>query len=71
MNPSLPLVLIILACACGETAFARAQTEQHADLLGVYQAASLNDAQLSAARHDYNAQREAVPQARSGLLPNL
>jgi outer membrane protein len=73
MNPFPPLVLVILtcACACGETVFAREQAQQHADLLSVYQAASLNDAQLSAARHAYNAQREAVPQARAGLLPNL
>ncbi|KAA3539042.1 TolC family protein, partial [Pseudomonas savastanoi] len=73
MNPFSPLVLVILtcACACGETVFAREQAKQHADLLSVYQAASLNDAQLSAARHAYNAQREAVPQARAGLLPNL
>ncbi|SCZ31602.1 outer membrane protein [Pseudomonas sp. NFACC48-1] len=43
----------------------------HADLIGVYQSAFQSDAQLSAARHAYLAQREAVPQARSGLLPNL
>ncbi|TFB42265.1 TolC family outer membrane protein [Pseudomonas sp. F01002] len=43
----------------------------HADLLGVYQAASENDAQLSAARHAYRAQLEAVPQARARLLPEL
>lgn len=43
----------------------------HADLLIVYQSATLNDAQLSAARHAYLAQFEAVPQARSGLLPSL
>ncbi|TSC25547.1 channel protein TolC, partial [Pseudomonas sp. ST1] len=45
--------------------------KQHADLLDVYRAAFFNDAQLSAARHAYKAQREAVPQARAGLLPNL
>lgn len=43
----------------------------HADLLGVYQAAVTNDAQLAAARHAYLAQREALPQARAGLLPSL
>ncbi|WP_219097830.1 TolC family outer membrane protein [Pseudomonas sp. UMAB-40] len=46
-------------------------SQEHADLLGVYQSAFDNDAQLAAARHAYLAQREAIPQARSGLLPNL
>ncbi|RMQ41267.1 Outer membrane efflux protein [Pseudomonas cichorii] len=73
MNPSLSLGLFILCgiCAFSEAAFARDVPGQHADLLSVYQAAALNDAQLSAARHAYKAQREAVPQARAGLLPNL
>lgn len=44
---------------------------EHADLLGVYQSALDNDAKLSAARHAYLAQRETIPQARSGLLPNI
>lgn len=43
----------------------------HADLLSVYLAASQNDAQLSAARHAYRAQIEALPQARAGLLPEV
>lgn len=42
-----------------------------ADLLGVYRQAVKHDAQLSAARHDFQAQRESVPQARAGLLPTL
>ncbi|MCF5651250.1 TolC family outer membrane protein [Pseudomonas syringae] len=45
--------------------------KRHADLLDVYKAAFFNDARLSAARHAYRAQREGVPQARAGLLPNL
>lgn len=50
----------------------QAYAEQYrADLLGFYNAALVNDAQLSAARHAYQAQREAVPQARAGLLPTL
>ncbi|MCF5712895.1 channel protein TolC, partial [Pseudomonas tremae] len=44
---------------------------QRADLLSVYEAASHNDARLSAARHAYRAELEAVPQARAGLLPSL
>jgi len=42
-----------------------------ATLLSVYQLAVENDVQLSAARHSFRASREAVPQARAGLLPNL
>ncbi|MFJ2456724.1 TolC family outer membrane protein [Pseudomonas protegens] len=45
--------------------------DKRADLLSVYQEAVINDAKLSAARHDYRALREAVPQARAGLLPTL
>lgn len=44
---------------------------QRGDLLTVYRAAARNDAKLSAARHAYLAQMEAVPQARSSLLPSL
>ncbi|MDO7929012.1 TolC family outer membrane protein [Pseudomonas sp. KFB-139] len=73
MNPSFSLGLVILCCACAYSgsALSRDLSGQHADLLGVYQAAAVSDAQLSAARHAYKAQREAVPQARAGLLPNL
>ncbi|WP_455231193.1 TolC family outer membrane protein [Geopseudomonas aromaticivorans] len=42
-----------------------------ADLLGVYQQALENNADLAAARADYLARKEVVPQARSGLLPQL
>ncbi|WP_459200643.1 TolC family outer membrane protein [Pseudomonas tremae] len=49
----------------------RHMPRQRADLLGVYEAASHNDARLSAARHAYRAEIEAVPQARAGLLPSL
>jgi outer membrane protein len=44
---------------------------READLLGVYEAALKNDPQLSAARHAFKGQVEAVPQAMSGLLPNI
>ncbi|WP_370694891.1 hypothetical protein [Pseudomonas sp. FP2335] len=50
--------------ACRGTGAAR-------DLMGVYQQAVLNDARLSAARHAFGAQREAVAQALAGLLPTL
>ncbi|PYG98110.1 channel protein TolC [Arthrobacter stackebrandtii] len=41
------------------------------DLVSVYQEAVDNNADLAAARADYGARREVVPQARAGLLPNL
>ncbi len=46
-------------------------SSNRADLLQVYRQAVEHDAQLSAARHDYQARRESVPQARAGLLPTL
>lgn len=42
-----------------------------ASLLSVYTQAAINDAELSAARHEYRARTEATPQARSGLLPSI
>lgn len=42
-----------------------------ADLLGAYRQALDNDANFLAARANTEAAREAVPQARAGLLPNL
>lgn len=41
------------------------------DLVSVYQQAALNNADLGAARADFKARQEQVPQARAGLLPNL
>ena len=46
-------------------------TTKRASLMTVYQQAMTNDAKLSAARHEYMAVREVVPQARAGLLPTL
>lgn len=62
---ALPVVMVPLSAWCGVDAL------QRADLVSVYQAAARNDAKLSAARHAYQAQIEAVPQARAGLLPSL
>lgn len=42
-----------------------------AELLEVYRHAAQQDASLSAARHQYQALEERVPQARAGLLPSL
>ena len=40
-------------------------------LVSVYHEAVDNNADLAAARADYDARKEVVPQARAGLLPNL
>lgn len=50
---------------------AYADENKRADLLTVYQHSMANDAQLSAARNEYLALREVVPQAKAGLLPTL
>ncbi|MHB0818821.1 TolC family outer membrane protein [Stutzerimonas stutzeri] len=41
------------------------------DLVSIYRQAVENNADLAAARAQFEAIREAVPQARAGLLPNL
>ena len=41
------------------------------DLLQIYREAQLNDPQLAAARASWQATQERIPQARSGLLPNV
>jgi outer membrane protein len=41
------------------------------DLLQIYQDAERNDPTLAGARANYAATKEAVPQARAGLLPNV
>ncbi len=53
------------------TAVVTSESAHRADLLGVYQAALQNDPLISAARHAFEGQVEAVPQAVSGLLPNI
>ncbi len=64
---SLTLALLpVLATAQGAS-----ESGARADLLGVYQAAVQNDPQLSAARHAFKGQAQAVPQAVAGLLPNI
>jgi len=62
----------ILSCLLCNCLWAAANpSDKTADLLGIYQQAVINDATLSASRHAVAAQREAVPQARAGLLPTL
>jgi outer membrane protein len=50
---------------------AEAPLSANTDLVSVYQEAVNNNADLAAARAQYGAQKEVVPQARAGLLPNL
>lgn len=66
----LTLVLAVAAVTQGGAWAAQAPSVR-TDLLTVYQEATANNADLAAARADYLARREIVPQARSGLLPNL
>ncbi|WP_028241574.1 TolC family outer membrane protein [Stutzerimonas azotifigens] len=64
---------IAVAAAHAGLAWAQAPTGLSArtDLISVYQAAVANDADLAAARAQYRAVQEVVPQARAGLLPQL
>lgn len=71
MLRKLPLTLAV-AYACAGLAWAEeAPPAIKTDLMAVYNEAAENNADLAAARADYLARREVVPQARAGLLPNL
>ena len=71
MLRKLPLTLAV-AYACAGLAWAeQAPLATKTDLVAVYNEAADNNADLAAARADYLARREVVPQARAGLLPNL
>ena len=65
---------LALAVSCASNAMAwaaEAPLSTKTDLVSVYQEAVDNNADLAAARAQYGAQKEVVPQARAGLLPNL
>ena len=65
---------LAIAVSCASNAMASTAdvpTTVRTDLVSVYQEAVSNNADLAAARADYGARREIVPQARAGLLPNL
>ncbi|MBA1264969.1 TolC family outer membrane protein [Stutzerimonas stutzeri] len=72
MPRTLTLALAVTAAVSGsawaETAPVLAP---RSDLVSVYRLAVENNADLAAARAQFEAIREAVPQARAGLLPNL
>ncbi len=63
---------IAVSYACSPHAWAYdAPLTASTGLVNVYQQAVDNNADLAAARADYQARSEGVPQARAGLLPNL
>ncbi len=62
---------LAVSCASNGMAWAEAPLSNKTDLVSVYQEAVNNNADLAAAMAQYGAQKEVVPQARAGLLPNL
>lgn len=66
---------LALAVTAASSGLAWAETapslSSRTDLISVYRQAVENNADLAAARAQYQATQEIVPQARSGLLPNL
>ena len=66
---------LALAVAAATSGSVRAEkTAAHSprtDLISIYRQAVENNADLAAARAQFEAVRESVPQARAGLLPNL
>ncbi|MBJ9974836.1 TolC family outer membrane protein [Pseudomonas sp. S75] len=71
MLRKLSLALAVSCASHGAAWAADVPTTVKTDLVSVYQEAVSNNADLAAARADYGARREVVPQARAGLLPNL
>src|SRR3990167_465677 len=67
----LSLALAVAAASSGFAWAEQAPASSKTDLVTVYQEAAANNADLAAARADYAARSEVVPQARAGLLPNL
>ncbi|MGU9809847.1 TolC family outer membrane protein [Pseudomonas sp. LF052] len=71
MLRKLSLALAVSCVTNGMVWAAEAPLSAKTDLVSVYQEAVNNNADLAAARAQYGAQKEVVPQARAGLLPNL
>ncbi len=67
----LALAIALAACPALLPAAEQPAPSTRVDLFGVYLEAMRNNADLAAARADYEARKEAVPQARSALLPQL
>ena len=71
MLRKLSLALAVSCASNGLAWAADAPLSNKNDLVSVYQEAVNNNADLAAAIAQYGAQKEVVPQARAGLLPNL
>ncbi|MEX5541646.1 TolC family outer membrane protein [Pseudomonas poae] len=71
MLRKLSLAFAVSCATNGLVWAAEAPLSVNTDLVSVYQEAMNNNADLAAARAQYGAQKEVVPQARAGLLPNL
>ncbi|MGH8411205.1 MAG: TolC family protein, partial [Pseudomonas sp.] len=71
MLRKLSLALAVSCASNGMAWAAEAPLSTKTDLVSVYQEAVNNNADLAAAIAQYGAQKEVVPQARAGLLPNL
>ncbi|MBD9415714.1 TolC family outer membrane protein [Pseudomonas sp. PDM16] len=67
----LSLALAVAAATSGMAWAEDAPLATKTDLVTVYNEAVKNNADLAAARANYSAISEVVPQARAGLLPNL
>lgn len=62
--------VLLFACLFPSFAFS-APTAERAELMAVYRQAVSHNSDLAAARADYAAQQELVPQARANLLPMI
>jgi outer membrane protein len=71
MLRKLSLALAVSCASNGMAWAAEAPLSTKTDLVSVYQEAVDNNADIAAARANYDARKEVVPQARAGLLPNL
>ncbi|MCY1401830.1 Outer membrane protein TolC [compost metagenome] len=71
MLRKLSLALAVSCASNGLAWAAEVPLTNKNDLVSVFQEAVNNNADLAAAQYDYAAQKEIVPQARAGLLPNL
>ena len=71
MLRKLSLALAVSCASNGMAWAADTPLSTKTDLVSVYQEAVDNNADLAAARAQYGAQKEVVPQSRAGLLPNL
>lgn len=71
MPRTLTLALAVAALSGSAWAETAPMLSPRSDLVSVYRQAVENNADLAAARAQFEAIRETVPQARAGLLPNL